>query len=59
MALSFDNLAIACKLHDKYAEAGPLYPHALKLQEKFLGERHPDVARSPNNLANLHREKSH
>jgi len=38
----------------RYAEAEPLYVQALALSKKLLGEEHPDVATSLNNLAGLY-----
>ena len=37
-----------------YAEIEPLYKRALKINEEALGEDHPDVAISLNNLAELY-----
>ncbi|MFM8294706.1 MAG: tetratricopeptide repeat protein, partial [Microcystaceae cyanobacterium] len=39
----------------KYAEAEPLVLRSLAIREKQLGENHPDVATSLNNLAELYR----
>jgi tetratricopeptide (TPR) repeat protein len=46
-------------LHTKgdYAAAEPLYREALAMRRKLLGDEHPDVARSLDNLATLLREK--
>ena len=38
----------------KYKEAEPLYQQALALRQKLLGDDHPDVAQSLNNLAGLY-----
>ena len=38
----------------RYSEAEPLYQQALELRKKLLGEEHPDVATSLNNLAGLY-----
>ncbi|MDX2229908.1 MAG: tetratricopeptide repeat protein [Leptolyngbyaceae cyanobacterium bins.349] len=38
----------------KYAEAVPLVERALAIRKRILGERHPDVALSLNNLASLY-----
>ena len=40
-----------------YREAGPLYERSLQIWEKVLGEEHPDVARSLNNIASLHKDQ--
>jgi tetratricopeptide (TPR) repeat protein len=37
----------------KYDEAKPLYERSLKIYETVLGENHPEVATTLNNLANL------
>jgi hypothetical protein len=37
----------------KYAEAKPLFERSLEIRKKALGEDHPDVAASLNNLAEL------
>ena len=37
----------------EYEEAEPLYKQALSLRQELLGDRHPDVASSLNNLAFL------
>ena len=43
-------------LHDqgRYSEAEPLYQEALALRQRLLGNDHPDVATSLNNLAGLY-----
>jgi tetratricopeptide (TPR) repeat protein len=38
----------------KYKEAEPLYQQALALSQKLLGDDHPHVAQSLNNLAGLY-----
>ncbi|WP_292761209.1 tetratricopeptide repeat protein, partial [Nostoc sp. NOS(2021)] len=38
----------------RYSEAEPLYKKALELRQRLLGEEHPDVASSYNNLAGLY-----
>ena len=42
------------KSQGKYKEAEPLYQQALALRQKLLGDDHPDVATSLNNLASLY-----
>ncbi|OUL28003.1 tetratricopeptide repeat protein [Nostoc sp. RF31YmG] len=37
-----------------YSEAEPLYQTALSLRQRLLGQEHPDVATSYNNLAALY-----
>ena len=41
----------------KYNEAEPLYQQALALRQKLLGDDHPDVASSLNNLAGLYKSQ--
>ncbi|MEH2086381.1 tetratricopeptide repeat protein, partial [Nostoc sp.] len=41
----------------RYSEAEPLYIQALALRRKLLGEEHPSVASSLNNLAGLYRSQ--
>ena len=41
-------------LHSAYAAARPYYEQALEINRKVLGEEHPDMARSLNNLAKLY-----
>jgi CHAT domain-containing protein len=41
----------------RYADAIPIAQRALALLEKALGRNHPDVAASPNNLAELYRSQ--
>jgi tetratricopeptide (TPR) repeat protein len=38
----------------RYTEAEPLYLEALDLYKQLLGDNHPDVAQSLNNLAYLY-----
>ncbi|WP_353571407.1 FxSxx-COOH system tetratricopeptide repeat protein [Candidatus Albibeggiatoa sp. nov. BB20] len=40
-----------------YSQALPLYERSLAIWEKVLGEHHPDVAQSLNNLAELYRNQ--
>ncbi|BAY11379.1 FxSxx-COOH system tetratricopeptide repeat protein [Calothrix sp. NIES-2098] len=42
------------KQRGQYSEAEPLYKKALSLRQRLLGEAHPDVAISYNNLAMLY-----
>jgi tetratricopeptide (TPR) repeat protein len=42
------------RLRTAYKEAEPLYLQALELRKQLLGENHPDVATSLNNLAKLY-----
>jgi len=46
-------MALTGVLQGKYDEARPLYDRSLKILKKALGEDHPDVAGSLNNLAAL------
>jgi tetratricopeptide (TPR) repeat protein len=41
----------------KYKEAEPLYQQALALRQKLLGDDHPHVATSLNNLAGLYKSQ--
>jgi tetratricopeptide (TPR) repeat protein len=47
-------LALLYYFQGKYKEAEPLYQQALALRQKLLGDDHPDVATSLNNLALLY-----
>jgi tetratricopeptide (TPR) repeat protein len=47
-------LALLYNSQGRYSEAEPLYLQALALWKRLLGEEHPDVARSLNNLAALY-----
>ncbi|MEN1682131.1 MAG: tetratricopeptide repeat protein, partial [Planctomycetota bacterium] len=40
-----------------YDEAEPLHQQSLEIRREQLGDRHPDVAQSLNNLAVLYREQ--
>jgi CHAT domain-containing protein len=55
VALSLNNIALLYNNQGKYAEAEPLYKHALEIQENSLGPEHPAVALSLNNIAGLYR----
>ncbi len=50
-ALILNNLASLYRNLGRYAEAEPLYQHALGIREQALGPAHPDVATSLNYLA--------
>jgi tetratricopeptide (TPR) repeat protein len=41
----------------RYPEAEPLYLEALDLRKRLLGDNHPDVATSLNNLAYLYKSQ--
>ncbi|MDF5712167.1 MAG: tetratricopeptide repeat protein, partial [Nostoc sp. S4] len=41
----------------RYSEAEPIYIQALALRRKLLGEEHPSVALSLNNLAALYKSQ--
>jgi CHAT domain-containing protein/Tfp pilus assembly protein PilF len=56
-AASLQNQAYRYYSQHKYTEAEPLYKRALEIREKALGEDHPDVAQSLNNLAILDRAR--
>jgi tetratricopeptide (TPR) repeat protein len=47
-------LAYLYSSQGRYEEAEPLYEQALELSQRNLGENHPDVANSLNNLAGLY-----
>ena len=48
-----NNLALSLEETGDYAAAEPLYRSALAIDEKVLGQEHPDVAANLDNLANL------
>jgi tetratricopeptide (TPR) repeat protein len=50
-------LALLYYSQGKYKEAEPLYQQALALRQKLLGDDHPDVATSLNNLAGLYKSQ--
>jgi tetratricopeptide (TPR) repeat protein len=55
MARLYNQLAVYLEnRHADYAQALPLYDQACQLYEKLLGENHPHVATSLNNLAGLY-----
>ena len=55
-AMTFIGLAALYSGQGKYAEAEPLYKHALAIQEKTLGPTHPDLATSLEHYADLLRK---
>ncbi|GAC1458622.1 MAG: hypothetical protein NVS2B14_04170 [Chamaesiphon sp.] len=48
-----DNLAYLYFSQGRYHEAEPLYVQALEIRTRLLGDEHPDVATTLNNLALL------
>jgi hypothetical protein len=50
---SLNNLAGLYHSQGRYTEAEPLYLEALDLRKQLLGDNHPDVALSLNNLADI------
>ena len=57
MATALNNLALLLFAQDRPDEAEPLYRRAIAIEEKVLGPRHPDLARSLDNYAALLREE--
>ncbi|MBR8840667.1 MAG: tetratricopeptide repeat protein [Stigonema ocellatum SAG 48.90 = DSM 106950] len=53
-ALLFARTGYYLKERGRYSEAEPLYKKALELYQRLLGEEHPSVATSYNNLAKLY-----
>jgi tetratricopeptide (TPR) repeat protein len=53
VALSLNNLAALYESQGRYTEAEPLYLEALDLHKRLLGDNHPHVATSLNNLADI------
>ena len=41
----------------RYRDAEPLYQEALAMRQRLLGDEHPDVATSLNNLAGLYKHQ--
>jgi tetratricopeptide (TPR) repeat protein len=52
-ATALNNLALTYQSLARFAEAEPLYRRAIEIDERALGEVHPDVASEYNNLAIL------
>jgi tetratricopeptide (TPR) repeat protein len=48
---------VTYKSQGRYAEAQPLYLQALELWKRLLGEEHPAVTTSLNNLAGLYKSQ--
>ena len=46
-------VALNCSLQGKYDEAKLMHEESLRIRRKALGNEHPDVAQSLNNLAGL------
>ncbi|MBW4652444.1 MAG: tetratricopeptide repeat protein [Kaiparowitsia implicata GSE-PSE-MK54-09C] len=53
----WDKTARYLRERGQYVEAKPLLQSALALRQKLLGETHPDVATSLNNLASLYKDQ--
>ncbi|MDZ7962310.1 MAG: tetratricopeptide repeat protein [Aulosira sp. DedQUE10] len=56
-ALLLNRTGYYLKERGQYSEAEPLYQTALSLRQRLLGQEHPDVATSYNNLAALYRSQ--
>ena len=56
MALSFVNLPLVPMVHGQPEKAEPLYPRTLAIREWALGPLHPEVEKTPEDLANALRE---
>jgi len=56
MALSFVNLPLVPMVHGQPEKAEPLYPRTLAIRERALGPLHPEVEKTPEDLANALRE---
>jgi tetratricopeptide (TPR) repeat protein len=56
-ALLLSRTGYYLKERGQYSEAEPLYKKALELLQRLLGEEHPDVATSYNNLAGLYKSQ--
>ena len=46
-------MVVMSRKQGRYSDAEPLYQRSLEIRKKSLGEDHPDVAGSLNNLAGL------
>ena len=55
VAVVLNNLASLCHNERKIEEAQALYERALAIRRRALGEHHPMVAQSLNNLSSLYR----
>ena len=53
MARSLDQLALYVDRQGRWAEADSLYREALAMRRRLLGDEHPDVAATMNNLATV------
>ena len=51
MATCLSNVAASLDAQGKYAEAQPLYEHAVEIQRRLLGDDHPGTASIYNHLA--------
>ena len=49
------NHAALCQASGRFAEAEKLYRRAVRVRKDLLGNRHPDLATTLNNLATLYR----
>lgn len=54
VAEALNNLAVVCREQVRYEEAEALYRRALAILQDTLGDDHPEVARSLNNLAGIY-----
>ena len=60
MANAYTNLGLNLNAQGKYKEAEPLIRKALAINQRVLGEDHPETANSYNNLAlNLENQDKH
>lgn len=58
-AMVIDNLAAAIASQDRLQEALPLFEQALAERRRLLGDHHPDLGNSLNNLGMAHLENGH